>query len=268
MEKIIYDGIALRAIFKRDFKQIQHLYRKGEFKQIFRLRQSTGIIVVEDFINYAEGTNNWRHDHTYHFEQRLLESNPRFQDFKQFLVTNDYKGFSKVEIGTMWVIALAMFDELLNMGFADLDRSASANSFAEMVMKYEKNQKRKARRMGSVVDNETAGRKYNVYNQSYMTWIQRLLPWLRKHKSTMNQKEALIFIGFLLEVSGHDEFRRQYGRGNRQTRKYVKVKSQSRWKKFEIKTEDVSIPYRDYLHNRMKTIMKRSKTVPVPATSA
>ncbi|HEX5171958.1 MAG TPA: hypothetical protein VFW11_22420 [Cyclobacteriaceae bacterium] len=163
---------------------------------------------------------------------------------------------------------LCLADELLNMGLADLDRSAAANSFAKAVMDYEKNQKRKARRMGSVIDNETAGRKYNVYNQSYMTWVQRLLPWLRKHRSIGNQKEALIFIGFLLEASGHDEFRRQYGKGNRETRKEVKVKSQSRWQEFETKTEDVHVPYREYLHNRMKTIMKRSETVTGSVASA
>jgi len=263
-DRINYDAKLLKKLFTKDFEALHSDYSEDEFRQISFLRQISGIFIVEDFIHYAEGTNNWCPEDLEHFERQLLESNRRFQDFKEFLTANNYKEFSEIEIGTLWIITLAMFDELLNMGFADVDRSAAANSFTEMVLEYEKNQKRKARRMGAIVKKETAGRKYNVYNRSYMRWIQRLLPWLRKLSSIASQKEALIFIGFLLEASGHDEFRRQYGRGNRETRKEVKVKSQSRWLEFETRIEDVPVPYREYLHNRMKTIMKRSeKTGPV-----
>lgn len=244
-DRINYDANQLKRIFAQDFEKLQHLHAKGE------------LWIIEDFIHFAEGTNQWCPKDLDHFEQEILESNHRFQDFKEFLIANDYKGFSEIEIGTLWVITVAMLDELLNMGFADLDRSASANSFSEMVLKYEKNLKRKARRIGATVDNANSGRKYNVYNNSYMRWIQRLLPWLKEHESIGNQKEALIFIGFLLEFSGHFEFKQQYGRGNRETRMMKKVKGTSRWQEFEIKIEDVPVPYKEYLHNRMKTIKKR-----------
>lgn len=257
--KIIYDVKIIKQIYDEDFRKLTNHYLDSEMRQISFFRQTSGIFIVEDFIQYAEGTNNWCPGDLEYFERQLLKSNARFQEFRDFLFAQGYRGFSEIEIGTLWITTLAMFDELLNMGFADLDRSAAANSFAVAVMEYEKKQKIKAKKKGVIVDFGKSGRKQNVFNDSYMMWIQRLLPWLRKHEAIGNQKDALIFIGFLLEASGHFEFKQQYERDSRVTKIVRKVKGKSRWQEFETKVEYVPVPYREYLHNRMKAIMYRIK---------
>lgn len=256
MKKTIdFDANVLNGFFKQDFKALRIYYRKEESGSgsVFR----SEALVVADFVKYAQGTNNWCTEDLELFEQELLDSNPTYQDFKSFLIKNDYWRFTPIELGTLWVVRCAMFTELLDMGFADLNNSAAANSWVEAVKKYERTEKRRTRAKGIEVENEGGGRKNNVYNTSYMKWIHRLLPWLKKHPSIGNQKEGLIFIGILLEAAGHLEFKEQYAKDCRETIVERKVKSKSRFVEFETVIEQVQIPYREYLHNRLKTIMTR-----------
>lgn len=258
MKKTIeFDAEVLKEFFKKDFKAWRNSRAKAGSKKapIFR----SEIVVVDDFVKYAEGHINWCADDLELFERELLDSNPAYQDFISFLIENDYWKFTPIELGTFWVVRCAMFAELLDMGFADLNNSAAANSWVEAVKKIERIDKRRARAKGIKVKNEAGGRKYNAYNTSYMKWIQRLLPWLKKHPAIGNQKEALIFIGVLLEAAGHFEFKEQYAKDCRETIVERKVESKSRYGGFETVKEEVQVSYREYFHNRIKTIMKRLK---------
>jgi hypothetical protein len=255
--KINYQVDLLKKFFTTDFEAWRDQYSDDTTNRLSIFRSE--IVVVDDFIKYVEGTNNWCIEDLDLFEQELLESNPKFQEFKSFLTVNGYQDFAPIEVGTFWVVQCAMFDELLNMGFADLDRSAPANSWVEAIRKYERNEKRREKQKGVLIENERGGRKYNIYNSSYEKWIQRLLPSLETLHAIGNQKEGLIFIGMLLEASGHSEFRQQYERECRETIIERQVKSENRWIEFETIVEHVPVPFREYLHNRMKTIMTRMK---------
>lgn len=256
MKKTIeFNANVLKEFFEKDFDALQAYHAKGESGRVAAFYSEIGVVM--DFIKYAEGTNNWCMDDLVLFEQELLDSNPTIQAFKSFIIEKGYQKFTPIELGTFWVVRCAMFEELLSMGFADENNSAAANSLAEAVKKYDRAEKRKAKAKGIKIQNETGGRKNNAYNASYMKWIQRLLPWLRKHPAIGNQKEGLIFIGVLLEASGHLEFKEQYLRECRETLVERKVKSNDRWTEYKTINERVPVPYREYFHNRIKTIMKR-----------
>lgn len=251
-DRIIYDVNDLKTIFSGDFEQIQHLLAAGEFKEIFQLRQSTGIIVVEDFINYAEGTNNWCQEDLEAFERNLRKTNASYRYFLSKLTGQTSKAFTEKELGALWIVHCIMLDEWRNAQPTDIygripedSLEGYAHSIETISMRKER---RRLNRLG-LISSENRGRKANAFDNIYRRWVLRLLPWLRDHKDFKDEREAFDFIGLLLILGNHTEFRPQYKERNPHEKYYDKEGN----KHFR------EIPFKDYVYGRLKAIYYRNK---------
>lgn len=99
---------------------------------------------------------------------------------------------------------------------------------------------------------EKAGPKRNPYHAVYERYVVNLLPWLRSITSIKNDKEALVLIGWVLWLSGHNELRMPFELTPPHKKKIAKDGSPTM----------VPTPFSEYLYGRMKRVFYDSEACP------
>lgn len=212
--------------------------------------------VVKEHIHYANRTNNWCLEDQTTFEEELKATNPAYVAFTKFMKENGYAELADRELGTLWVIKRGVTEELVNIGPADTFGKVPTNSFIQLLIENEtaevKKERKKQLRKDNKMPREKAGPKGNPYHAVYERYVVNLLPWLRSISSIKNDKEALVLIGLILWLAGHNELRMPFELTPPHKEKIAK----------DGRSTMVPIPFSEYLYGRMKRVFYDSEAWP------
>ncbi len=235
-ELITYKSTALKAIFnKKNYPELNKWNR-------------VEVRIAQEFIDYAEGNINWCDEDLDCFERKLPKSNPTYLSLVSLLIEYDYGFLTDEEVGVLWVASCCMLSQASDLGVADVFDKIPKNSCNEMFKKFDRDAVKKSKDRPSL----KRGPKYNDYHTSYLQWLRRLHPWLKRNKKFKTNKSILVLVGLVLSASGFQELRGQYELLS-PNRKYVNKNGDDKY---------VPVLLKEYIYGRMKTIFTYSPTLP------